>query len=77
LSFINICGTNGLLEDHLFPRGPCEYIIVQILEILELSLSLFQVVYIRSSCLELKNKNLNEKKFAYTMDIFVKTTGFA
>jgi hypothetical protein len=35
------------------------------------------VVYIRSSCLELKTRNSNEKKFAYTMDIFVKTTGFA
>jgi hypothetical protein len=38
----------------LFPIGPCEYIIVHILEILELSLSLFQMVYIRESCLELK-----------------------
>jgi hypothetical protein len=44
---------------------------------LELSLSLFEVVYIRLSCLQLKTRNSNEKKFAYTMDIFVKTIGFA
>jgi hypothetical protein len=39
--------------------GPCEYIIVHILEILELSLSLFQMVYIRESCLKLKTTKWN------------------